>query len=159
MSQGPEKVIAYKRSRFSTRLPESRLYTRSHFWLLEEEPGIWRAGFTRFATRMLGDLVEYEFTVAGGAPVQLGQSIGWVEGFKAVSDLFSVASGEFFGSNPALLKDPTLADTDPYQHGWLYRVRGVPDPSALDVNGYIAVLDATIDKMIDTRHDGSDSNG
>jgi len=82
MSQPPEKTIAYKRSRYSTRLPESRLYARSHFWLLEEEPGVWRVGFTNFATRMLGDLVEYDFTVAAGAPVQLGQSIGWVEGSR-----------------------------------------------------------------------------
>ena len=159
MNQPSGKVIAYKRSRFSTRLPESRLYTRSHFWLLEDEPGVWRVGFTRFATRMLGDLVEYEFTVSEGAPVDLGQAIGWVEGFKAVSDLFSVASGVFLGANPALSQDPTLADTDPYLRGWLYRVRGIPDPNAVDVNGYIAVLDATIDKMIDTRHDGSSSNG
>ena len=158
MSQPPEKIIAYKRSRFSTRLPESRLYAQSHFWLLQEEPGVWRVGFTKFATRMLGDLVEYEFTVTTGAPVDLGQAIGWVEGFKAVSDLFSVATGEFLGPNPALSQDPTLADNDPYQRGWLYRVRGTPDPNTIDVNGYIAVLDATIDKMIDTRHDEGKSD-
>ena len=52
MSEG---VIAYKRSRFSTRLPEGRRYMGSHFWLLEEEASVWRVGFTKFAARMLGD--------------------------------------------------------------------------------------------------------
>ena len=37
-------------------------------------------------------------------------------------------------------------------NGWLYRVRGAPDKTATDVNGYIAVLDATVDKMIAARH-------
>jgi len=152
-------VIAYKRSRFSTRLPEGRRYAASHFWLLEEEQGVWRVGFTKFAARMLGDLVEYEFSVQPGDRMELGQAIGWVEGFKAVSDLFAVADGEFLGSNPELARDITLADHDPYQKGWLYRVRGVPDPKAMDVQGYIAVLDATIDKMLDNRHAGGDTDG
>jgi glycine cleavage system H protein len=154
-----ESVVAYKRSRFSTRLPEGRRYAASHFWLLEEEPGVWRVGFTKFAARMLGDLVEYEFSAQPASRVELGQSIGWVEGFKAVSDLFSVAQGEFLGPNPELARDITLADHDPYQKGWLYRVRGEPDPKATSVEGYIAVLDATIDKMLDSRHSGGDSDG
>ena len=159
MSGGVEPVLSYKRSRFSTRLPQWRKYSRSHYWLLEEEAGVWRIGFTKFASRMLGDLVEYEFSVGEGSAVALGQTIGWVEGFKAVSDVMSVANGEFLGVNPALASDPTLADSDPYGKGWLYRVRGTPDPDAVDVNVYVAVLDATIDKMIDSRHEGSHSNG
>lgn len=152
-------LIAYKRSRFSTRLPEGRRYAASHFWLLEEEPGVWRIGFTKFAARMLGDMVEYEFSVQAPAQIELGQAIGWVEGFKAVSDLFSVVRGEFLGPNPELARDITLADHDPYDAGWLYRVRGEPDPGSTDVHGYIAVLDATIDKMIENRHSGGESDG
>lgn len=154
-----EAVIAYKRSRFSTRLPEGRRYAASHFWLLEEEPGVWRVGFTKFAARMLGDMVEYEFSVQPSTQIGVGQAIGWVEGFKAVSDLFSVARGEFLGPNPGLARDITLADHDPYHQGWLYRVRGEPDTHVTDVHGYIAVLDATIDKMIEGRHSGGDSHG
>lgn len=153
-----DAVIAYKRARFATRLPVARRYTRSHFWLREEEPGLWLIGFTKFATRMLGELVEYEFTVPAGAHVEIGQPIGWVEGFKAVSDLYSVAAGEFLGANPALTQDITLADAEPYDAGWLYRVRGAADPASVDVHGYIAALDATIDKMLESRHSEGDTN-
>lgn len=156
MSEGS---LAYKRSRFGTRLPAGRRYTGSHFWLLEEEAGLWRIGFTKFASRMLGDMVEYEFSVKAGAAVEVGQAIGWIEGFKAVSELYSVARGDFLGPNPALEADITLADNDPYEKGWLYRVRGAPDPKAVDVHGYIAVLDATIDKMMEDRHSKEDSDG
>ncbi|MEX2262064.1 MAG: glycine cleavage system protein H [Bryobacteraceae bacterium] len=146
--------IHYKRSRFSTRLPASRRYTRSHYWLFEREPGVWRIGLTKFATRMLGELVEYGFLAQPGGTVTVGQQIGSVEGFKAISDIYSVATGEFLGAGPDLEADITLADTDPYGRGWLYEVRGQPEPESLDVHGYVAVLDASIDKMLASRHQG-----
>lgn len=143
----PRPELRYRRSRFSTRLPLDRLYTPSHYWLREDEPGVWTVGFTRFATRMLGDFVELEFQVRPGEPVQVGQNIGWVEGFKAVTEMYCAAAGEFAGGNPALEQDITLPDTDGYSEGWLYRVRGTPEPAAVDAQGYVAVLDAIIDRM------------
>jgi glycine cleavage system H protein len=139
-----DKVISYKRSRFSTRLPTDRLYAPSHFWMLECEPGVWRIGFTKFATRMLGDFVELGFDVKPGDPIAIGQEIGWVEGFKARSDIYGAMASEFIGVNPALSDDITLTDTDPYGRGWLYSVRGNADPNSLDVQGYTELLDLTI---------------
>lgn len=144
---GDEAVISYKRSRFSTRLPVDRLYTPAHFWVKEEETGVWKVGFTKFATRMLGDFVELGFQLQPGGRMEVGQTIGWVEGFKALTDLYSVFAGEFLGGNSSLDKDITLADHDPYGAGWLYRVRGMPEPNSVDVRGYIELLNLTIDKM------------
>ena len=142
-------VVPYKRSRFQTRLPAGRLYTQSHYWLAEQagEPGLWRVGFTRFAIRMLGDVVEHGWEVANTDLVKVGQTIGWVEGFKAVTDLYCVVDGAFAGANPDAERDTGLIDADPYGRGWLYAVRGKPDPNATPVDGYIQLLDATIDKM------------
>jgi glycine cleavage system H protein len=148
------QVIRYRRSRFSTRLPVNRLYALSHFWLLEQEPGLWRVGFTRFATRMLGDLVEMGLEPRPGDRVSVGQPIGSVEGFKALTELYCVAEGEFAGGNPALEQDITLTDTDPYGAGWLYQVRGRPEPNAVDVHGYVAALDSTIDRMLENEGHG-----
>jgi glycine cleavage system H protein len=148
MSLDPRECLPYKRSRFSTRLPVDRRYSPSHFWLKEMEPGVWRIGFTRFATRMLGDLVEHGFSARGGEMVAVGQVIGWVEGFKALTDLYCVAAGEFLGGNPAIEQDPTLIDADPYGEGWLYAVRGTPGEDALDAQGYARVLDLNIAKML-----------
>ncbi len=142
-----QKVVAYKRSRFSTRLPTDRLYTPSHFWLAETKPGEWRIGFTKFAIRMLGDFVEHGFEVKPADPIRVGQTIGWVEGFKALTEIYCVMNGEFLGPNPALAQDVTLVDTDPYGAGWLYHGRGTPEPNSVDVQGYTEMLDLTIDKM------------
>ena len=148
-----QETISYKRSRFSTRLPAGYRYSPSHYWLNEAESGVWRVGFTKFATRMLGDIVEFEFKVQPGATIQPGLVLGWTEGFKAMSDIFSAASGEFLGANPALAGSITLIDHDPYGEGWLYSVRGAPDPRSTDVHGYIVVLDAAVDQMLQGTND------
>jgi glycine cleavage system H protein len=145
--------IHYKRSRFSTRLKPDRSYTAGHHWLLRGENDLWRVGLTKFAVRMLGEAVELGFDVQAGAEVKTGQAIGWIEGFKAITDLYSPMGGRFEGSNPELDKEIKLVQTDPYGRGWLYSVRGTPGSGGLDVQGYVAVLDATIDKMLGQRHE------
>jgi glycine cleavage system H protein len=139
--------IYYKRSRFSTRLPWDRLYTASHFWIRQTEPGRWQVGLTKFAARMLGDIVDLEFEIADGGPVEVGDVIGSLEGFKARTELYAVLQGTFRGGNPALAASLDVLDSDRYGAGWLYEVEGAPDAAALDAGGYSAVLDATIEKM------------
>jgi glycine cleavage system H protein len=139
--------IHYRRSRFSTRLAGDRLYTASHFWLQRDHSDVWRVGLTKFAARMLGDVVDIGFDVAPGTSVSLGDTLGWFEGFKARSDLYSVVAGVFGGANPELDSDIDAIDRDRYGRGWLYRVQGVPDPDACDAAGYARLLDETIDRM------------
>ncbi len=147
----PQQTIYYKRARFTTRLPRGYRYAPSHFWIAEEETGLFRVGLTKFSTRMLGDFVELNFDVVAGDALEAGQTIGCIEGFKAVSDLYCVASGQFAGANEALARDPSLLDRDPYDTGWLYRMRGELDDSIVDVDGYVELLDATIDRMLDNQ--------
>ena len=124
-----------------------RLYTASHFWVKEHEPGLWRVGLTKFAARMLGDVVDVGIDVNPGSTVQLGEALGWFEGFKARSDLYSVVAGRFVGSNPALEQDVDVIDRDRYGVGWLYAIEGRPDPDARDALGYVQWLDEVIDLM------------
>lgn len=139
--------LYYRRSRFSTRLLTDRVYTASHFWLKEHEAGLWRVGLTKFAARMLGDIVDVGIELIPGSAVQLGEAVGWLEGFKARSDLYSVAAGRFAGGNPALEQDIDVVDRDRYGLGWLYAVEGRPDPDARDASGYVQWLDDVIDRM------------
>jgi glycine cleavage system H protein len=150
----PAAVILYKRNRFQSRLPRKFLYTQSHFWLEElepatdQQPALYRVGFTRFATRMLGEIVEQGFQSKPGNAISVGQTIGWVEGFKALSDIYGVVDGAFETANAVLDADPSKIDKDPYYSGWLYLARGRPDPNSTAVDGYMQLLDATIDKML-----------
>ena len=148
----PPAEIPYNRSRFSTRLLENRLYTAGHSWLEREDEEVWRVGFTKFAVRMLGEIVELGFETEPGATVETGQVIGWLEGFKAVTDMYSPLAGRFEGFNPAVDEEAALLSRDPYRRGWLFRVRGQPGGDCLDVHGYVTLLDTTIDKMLGRRH-------
>ena len=161
MTDSRSAALYYRRSRFTTHLPRDRRYSPAHYWLLEEAPGVWRVGLTKFATRMLGDIVEFDFGVKPGTNVELGDEIGTIEGLKAVASVFAVGSGAFLGEGSALRDDVTRLESDPYGAGWLYRLQGSPGAETVDVEGYAAILDATIDRMLDNRHadpHGNDSN-
>ena len=145
---GKPATLFYKRSHFVTHLPVNYYYTRSHFWLAEQEMGEWRIGLTKFATRMLGDMVDHGFELEASAAVSVGQIVGWVEGFKAISDVYCVATGTFLGSNPALKEKISLINKKPYHEGWLYAVRGTPDEKRLDVHAYREHLDRAIDLIL-----------
>lgn len=144
----PSLTRYYRRARFTTRLPIKYSFAPSHFWLEILEPDVYRIGLTHFATRMLGDFVECEFTTELQASIELGQSIGWIEGFKALSDIYSVIDGVLIESNESLKTNPGCMDRDPYDRGWLFIARGVPDPRIVDAEGYASLLDIAIDRIL-----------
>jgi len=149
MSIPAPKTLHYKRSRFTTQLPLDYLYSPSHCWIARQEGELWRVGFTKFATRMLGDMVDHGFETGLDAPVQPGQVVGWIEGFKAISDLYCIATGNFAGANSHLKDRINVVNRDPYGEGWLYMVKGEPDNRCVDVHAYGAILDKTIDKILE----------
>ena len=149
MSQNTPRTLAYKRSRFSAQLPLDTLYSPSHAWAARQADGSWRVGITKFATRMLGDMVEAGWEVEPGTAVACGQVVGWVEGFKAISDVYGIVDGEFLGANPLLKTKITTVNKDPHGHGWLYAATGTPEARCLDVQGYVKLLDKTIDKILE----------
>jgi glycine cleavage system H protein len=147
MADAKPKTLFYKRSRFVTHLPLDYLYSPSHAWLGGQADGSWRVGLTKFATRMLGEMVDFAFEAGPNTAVQCGRIIGWI------SDVYCVAEGRFLGVNPDLKKKLSAIDKDCYQTGWLYAVTGTPDSRCLDVHAYAKLLDKTIDKILEQQKD------
>ncbi len=145
----PQKPLLFKRSHFATRLPANCVYSPSHFWAQKSEGEVWRVGFTKFATRMLGDMVDHDFEAKSGAAIKPGQILGWMEGFKAISDVYCFCEGEFVQANPNLAVNIALINKKPYDQGWLYEARGKLDDKCVDVHGYAAILNQTIGKMLE----------
>jgi glycine cleavage system H protein len=145
---GQPLMLSYKRARFATQLPLEFRYSPSHFWMAQQADGLWRVGMTKFATRMFGEMVDFGFEMASGAAVAPGQVVGWIEGFKAVSDLYCIGRGKFAGANPALEGDITSINRDPYGAGWIYRIEGEPGADCVDAAGYARILDSTIDALL-----------
>ena len=86
---------------------------------------------------------------AAGAAVASGEIIGSIEGFKAISDIYCAAPGSFAGGNPDLRDNIEAIGKDPYGAGWLYDVDGKPDAKCVDLASYRALLDTTIDRILE----------
>ena len=155
MDQSSPQTISFKRSHFATQLPADALYSPSHYWLIREPDGTWRVGFSKFAVRMLGDLVDQGFEIPEATAVRPGMIIGWIEGFKAISDIYCVIEGVFCGGNPSLKGQLDQINQSPYGAGWLYRAKGEPDSNCMPVLDYVNLLNATIDRMLSQQKDPS----
>ena len=147
MSEGA--FLPFERAKFKTRLPRGRFYTAGHMWLFEAEPGVWRIGLTRFALRMLGEPVDLDFEAQLDDPVAKGQVVGWLEGFKAVTDLYAPMDGRFRGGNPELDAGLDPVHRSAYDRGWLFALAGSPGEDCVDAEGYASFLEATIDRMLE----------
>lgn len=101
--------------------PENLKYTKEHEWLsLEGDTGT--IGVTDFAQSELGDVVFVELPTVG-KEVKAGDIFGTIEAVKAVSDLFSPLTGVVVEVNSKLETDPELVNTDPYQGGWMVKIK------------------------------------
>ncbi len=140
--------LSFRRAKFKTRLPLGRFYTAGHMWLRDDGSGAWEIGLTRFALRMLGEPVDMDFEAKPGDAVERGDVVGWLEGFKALTEIYAPLSGEFGGGNPLLEKEIGTIHSSTYDRGWLFAMTGTPGSDCLPTEGYAAVLDATIDKMM-----------
>jgi len=108
--------------------PSDLKYTRDHEWVRIDGAQA-HVGITDYAQKQLGDVVFVELPEPGRTVTQ-GQSCGTIESVKAVSELYSPASGKVVEANPVLASKPETVNSDP--HGaWLYVVE-LSNPAEVD---------------------------
>ena len=110
--------------------PEDRRYSKEHEWVKLQDDGTALVGITHYAQDQLGDIVYLDLPKPGTALTQF-EKLGEVESVKAVSDIYAPVSGTVEEVNPDLEDHPELVNQDPYEKGWLLRVR-VSDPSQVE---------------------------
>src|SRR5437762_3169634 len=101
--------------------PNDRKYLESHEWH-QKNGDIVTIGITQNAADELTDITFVGLPKVGDA-ITAGGRFGEVESVKATSDLYSGVSGTVSEINDALLKDPSLVNNDPYNQGWMIRVK------------------------------------
>jgi glycine cleavage system H protein len=118
-----------------------RYYTESHEWV-EADGDVATIGITDFAQSQLGDVVFLELPSVGRM-LEAGDSFGVVESVKAASDLYSPVSGSVIEVNQALADRPEIVNREPYEGGWLMKVRlnGDLSEGLLDEAGYKALTE------------------
>lgn len=106
-------------------------FSKEHEWINTADLQAAVVGITAHAQDALGDVVFVDLP-AVGAHFQQGDVTGVVESVKAAADVYMPVSGEIVEVNEALRDDPSLANTDPLNTGWFFKVK-LSDPSQLNV--------------------------
>jgi glycine cleavage system H protein len=109
--------------------PSDLRYHEEHDWA-RVDGDIATFGVTWYAQDQLGEVVFFDPPEVGKT-VRQGEPYAEVESVKAVSDVIAPLSGEIVEVNDALSSAPEAINDDPYDGGWMVRVR-LSDPSELD---------------------------
>src|SRR5215212_103763 len=106
--------------------PEGLKYHPEHDWAKVDGDSA-TFGITWFAQDQLGEVVFVELPEVG-ATVSANGTYAEVESVKAVSDVYAPLSGEVTEVNGALSDAPESINEDPYESGWMVKVK-LSDPS------------------------------
>ncbi|MFZ3071485.1 MAG: glycine cleavage system protein GcvH [Anaerolineaceae bacterium] len=109
--------------------PKDLKYTKTDEWV-KVEGGIATIGISDYAQSSLSDVVYLEYAMEPGDVVKAGDNLGTVESVKAASDVSIPVSGTVTEINEALPDTPEVLNKDPYQAGWLIKLK-LNDPDEL----------------------------
>ena len=121
--------------------PADLKYTKDHEWV-RIEGDVATIGITDFAQGELGDIVFVEIET-NGQSFAAHEVFGTVEAVKTVSDLYMPMTGTIIEVNGALADDPASVNNDPYQSGWMIKVKvdaGADMSHLMDASTYEASL-------------------
>lgn len=102
-------------------VPANLKYTKDHEWLKTEGDVAW-IGISDYAQHELGDIVFIEVETVGES-LEKHESFGTIEAVKTVSDIFMPVSGEILEFNETLTTQPETINKDPYEKGWIVKIR------------------------------------
>ena len=109
-------------------IPADLKYTKSHEWV-SEDGDVLTVGLTDYAQDALGDLVFVNLPEEGDEAIA-GEAICDVESVKAVSDVYSPATGTVAEVNEELLDAPEAINESPYD-AWLFKLEEVTETEEL----------------------------
>jgi glycine cleavage system H protein len=110
-------------------IPADLKYAKSHEWVRVSGGGA-TVGITDHAQHELTDVVFVELP-AVGRKVKAGEACAVVESVKTASDIYSPVSGEITEINKAVVDNPALVNTEPYQNGWFFKIK-LSDPAEVN---------------------------
>ena len=102
-------------------IPAELHYAESHEWVRVDN-GTAVVGISDHAQEELTDVVFVELPEVGRR-VASGEACAVVESVKTASDIYCPVNGEIVEVNDAVVDDPSLANSSPYEEGWFFKVR------------------------------------
>ena len=124
----------------SLRIPQGIFYSKNHTWAHLETKGVAKIGLDDLLLHLTGEINIKKMKKPG----DLIQKGGFLADFehKGISlKINSPISGEIVDCNLLLLEDPKLLNEDPYQQGWIYKIK--PSRWIAETSSYYLAEEAT----------------
>ena len=115
-------------------LPDDRRYSTEHVWALLDKDEL-VIGITDHAQSALGSVVSLSLP-AKGQSIMTSDICGTIESMKTASDLIAPLNATVVDTNDSVEIDPEMINDDPYDKGWLLRLKD------FDLGEYERLLDA-----------------
>jgi glycine cleavage system H protein len=104
-------------------------YSEAHVWVrVEGAEAV--LGLSEYLRDQMGDITALHLPDLGDI-LRARRKMGHLESEDASSPIDAPISGEVIEVNAEALQNPDLVNSEPYETGWLLRIR-IEDPSELD---------------------------
>ena len=110
-------------------IPKDLKYAKTHEWV-RVAGDVATVGITDHAQHELTDVVFVELPEVG-RKIKAGDACAVVESVKTANDIYAPLSGEVAEVNSAVVADPALVNSDPYDGGWFFKIR-LANPAELN---------------------------
>ena len=112
-----------------SKIPSDLKYTKSHEWVRVAGDAA-TVGITDHAQHELTDVVFVELPDVG-RKIKSGEACAVVESVKTASDIYSPLSGDILETNQAVVDNPALVNSEPYDAGWFFKIK-LSNPAELN---------------------------
>ena len=122
-------------------IPQGLFFSRFHTWTHLEKSGVAKVGLDDLLVHITGE-VSLTRLLDSGERIKKGDFLGEIVQNDKRLKISSPISGEIVESNPLLKKNPELLNEDPYQKGWMYKIK--PTSWVTDTHSYFLAEDASL---------------
>ena len=106
---------------------KNALYTKEHEWFFIEGQEAF-VGLSHYAIQEFGPVVFAKLAPVGSF-IEAGSALGIIESTKTVSDITSPLSGTILAINEAILLNPKLLSSEPFERCWFVKIKHSSQPN------------------------------
>jgi len=124
----------------SLQIPQGLFFSRFHTWTHLERSGVAKVGLDDLLVHITGE-VKISRILDSGEQIKKGDFLGEIVQNDKRLKIYSPISGEIMEANSMLFNNPELLNEDPYQKGWMYKIK--PTSWVADTQSYFLAEDAS----------------
>jgi len=125
----------------SLQIPQGLFFSRFHTWTHLERSGVAKVGLDDLLVHITGE-VKLNRIMDSGERIKKGDFLAEIVQNDKRLKIYSPISGEIIEANSLLAKNPELLNEDPYQKGWMYKIK--PTSWVTDTQSYFLAEDASL---------------